>query len=96
MCLVCYGCEVKVTRTETCTVTWLLARTSVLVLIINNRQNKNYKLTTIVAWIDKISQVEAVQFCCRTDLCKNKVNYFDCVSHDKTYQSKKNPHHCLF
>ena len=76
--------------------TWLLAHTSVLVLIINSRQYKKYKLTSIVAQIDwKISQVEAVQFCCWTATCKNKVNYFNCVSHDNNNQSK-NPHHCLF
>ena len=76
--------------------TWLLAHTSVLVLIINSRQYKKYKLTSIVAQIDwKISQVEAVQFCCWTATCKSKVNYFNCVSHDNNNQSK-NPHHCLF
>ena len=77
--------------------TWLLANTSVVVLIINSRQYpKKYKLTSLVAQIDwKISQVEAVQFCCRTATCKNKVNYFNCVSHDNNNQSK-NPHHCLF
>ena len=76
--------------------TWLLAHTSVLVLIINSRQYKKYKLTSLVAQIDwKISQVEAVQFCCCTATCKNKVNYFNCVSHDNNNQSK-NPHHCLF
>ena len=70
--------------------TWLLADTSVLVLIVNSRQYKKYKLTSIVAQIDwKISQVEAVQFCCRTEPCKNKVNYFNCLSHDKNNQSKK-------
>ena len=72
--------------------TWLLAHTSVVVLIINSRQNKKHKHTSIVAQIDwKISQVEAVQFCCWTATCKNKVNYFNCVQ-----SVKKKPHHCLF
>ena len=78
--------------------TWLLAHTSVLVLIINSKQckKKKKKLTRFVAQIDwKISQVEAVQFYCRTATCKSKVNYFNCVSHDNNNQSK-NSHHCLF
>ena len=77
--------------------TWLLAHTSVLVLKINSKQcKKKKKLTRFVAQIDwKISQLEAVQFYCRTATCKSKVNYFNCLSHDNNNQSKS-PHHCLF
>ena len=88
LCTLYASSEVKVTCTET--YTWLLAHASDVVLTINNRQYKNYKLTRFVAQIDwKISQVEAVQFCCCPDICKNKVNYYNCVSHDNNNQSKK-------
>ena len=79
-------CHLKARKTYT----WLLAHASDVVFTINNRQYKNYKLTRFVAQLDwKISQVEAVQFCCSPDICKNKVNYYNCISHDNNNQSKK-------
>ena len=50
---------------------------------------KKFKLTISLAQIDwKISQTEAVQFCCCAAPCTNKFNFINCVFHDKNVQWK--------